>query len=457
MAESAPEIITLQLSRSGKMSGKIGEMWLASKYDPVKEAEVFVKGQNILPGMNVALYGIGLGYHIRPLLDAVGPDGKVVVAEANISILKMALKVIDDPAIFDYPNLGIVSGRSEGEFLAGWSEALSGFDTGKTRVVIHNPSFQALPDGYGNSKNSIELIKMERRFPLLMGESEKLCFRRNLKKALRSPGIANLAGALRGGVVAVVGAGPSLDKTIMYLAAEKNLTIFASDTSLPALLDAGVTPDFVVTVDSQPHTTLHFLMADRFDIPMITLPTSNSDVIERWEGPLFFGYKNPEKFKSPAREWAESMGKIESGGSVSCVALEMAIKMGASVILLFGQEFGYPDGKAYASCTVPHITGQKLTDESEMTCQVDYFGRNINVPINFHSYRRVFEELARSSDAQVVTLSPEGQRLDGVCAVVSPAPWMNNTVCKPKFTSFAGISKPAAPDVERAFSIWLDQ
>jgi hypothetical protein len=383
-------------------------------------------------------------------------EGRVVVAEANAPLLKAAIGTIKDSGVISDERLIFVSGSNEESMLSNWSAAFSALDPARTKVAIHMPSFQLIPEKFPKVLNAVEMIRMERRFPLVLGECEKKNFRRNLPLLLRSQGIARLAGAVKGGVAAVVGAGPTLDKNILFLQAFRRMTIMSSDTALPALIENSITPDLVFTADPQDTTRLHFDMAGKRDIPMALVPTANADVVSEWSGPLYFGFIKPDRFPAPANTFARSMGVFESGGSVSCLALETAILMGAKTVILFGQDFGFPADKAYATWTVPGILNEKLPDDSELVLEHDYFGRPVKTSRSLYGYRRNVENLVQSGAARVFTLSAEGVKLAGVDPVPTPGPLLAGAENARRFVPAANERTDYDPSVERAFLEWLD-
>ena len=76
-----PKKITILNSKSGLPTAEYNNILLHSKYDPEKEGIDFAK--NIKPGSLLCLYGFGLGYHLRPLLDKIGSKGFLLVIELN--------------------------------------------------------------------------------------------------------------------------------------------------------------------------------------------------------------------------------------------------------------------------------------------------------------------------------------------------------------------------------------
>jgi len=454
---SAPDLVKIETARSGAKTGRLGAKRVCSLYDPVGEAVKFAASLKIKPGDHVALYGIGLGYHLKPLLDAVGDDGQVVAAEANASLLKAAIGVIDERVIDD-ARLTLVCGRDEESFLTDWSNAFAAMDPDRTKVAIHIPSFQLIPGDFPKTKNAVEMIRMERRFPLVMGGYQTDNFRKNLTVVLKSSGIATLAGAIKGGVAAVVGAGPSLDKQIPFLSQFRYSAVLCSDTAAPALIKRSIIPDMIFTVDPQKETKLHFDMVGKLDIPLALVPTANCDVVSQWQGPLYFGFIDPGRFSGPAQAFAKRMGALKSGGSVSCFALETALMMEAETVILFGQDFCFNHGKSYASDTVPAMLGDNMYDEEDVVSEHDYFGREVKTSRSLYGYRREFENLVRSCRASVYTLSPEGVCLAGIEPIPSPLPYMSavaNSCCLADIENRP--KQKAGGEVARSFLDWIDR
>ncbi|MBI4666875.1 MAG: motility associated factor glycosyltransferase family protein [Nitrospinae bacterium] len=444
-------------SRKGVPTGKLSGSYLHSAYDPMDEAIKFTRGHGLGPGDHVALYGMGLGHHLKPLLDIIGPQGLLVVAEANAAILKAALAVVDDPAVLNDPRLTVVAGSGEAEFLSQWAKALAALDTERTRVVIFSPSLRNMPAGFNMARRAVEMVRMERRFPVIMGEVENENFRRNLPRIKKSAGVSALRGTLTGRGAFVVGAGPTLDRDIVELCRNSPMAIFSSDTACPVLLSAGITPHMVFTADPQPVSRWHFDLAGRYDIPLVLPPTACANLVGSWSGPLYFGFPAPERHKDPARSWMRSMGVFEGGGSVSAYALETAFMAGASHVVLAGQDFGYPWGRVYATGCLPDWSQVSMSQEG-LARERNYFNNGTTLTaLALYSYRRAFEDLIRAHDGtRVYTLSAHGVALEGVEAIPSPAVLGIKPGEGFEFNAPAFSGNGYTAEVERAFMDWLE-
>ncbi|MDR2136446.1 MAG: DUF115 domain-containing protein [Treponema sp.] len=167
---------------------------------------------------------------------------------------------------------------------------------------------------------------------------------------------------------AVCAAGPSLDSQIPRIAeavegvrrraggTEEAPFLIAADTSLPALLSAGLEPDAVVSIDCQHIGYRHFMPppnSPRSALSRIPLfhdlasPPSLASLAAR---PVFFSAGHPLGAYAAAR-WRPFPHIDGSGGNVTHAAVSLAETLGAAEIELYGADFSYPLGRTYARGT----------------------------------------------------------------------------------------------------------
>lgn len=160
--------------------------------------------------------------------------------------------------------------------------------------------------------------------------------------------------------VAVTAAGPSLDDQLPLLKERrKQRFILATDTSLPALLDADLKPDAVISIDCQHISYYHFMEGLPEDVPLYLDLASPPVVASRTRSPHFFSGGHPFTVYV-SRAW-RSIPRIDtSGGNVTYAAVALANAFGAETIELYGADFSYPRGAAYARGTYIHPTFRRL-------------------------------------------------------------------------------------------------
>lgn len=178
---------------------------------------------------------------------------------------------------------------------------------------------------------------------------------------------------------AIIGAGPSFDKTIRTLAEKRSeYCIFATDTTYGTIRSAGITPDFVITVDSQQISEKHFIGQTFEGTVLAGDLTANSSIIENAARNnaqiLLFHNNHPlsQLFESWITDEAGMTNPfpfIDSGaGTVLHAATDLARKLGFTELEYFGADFTYSEGKPYTKGT--YLEKLYYTDE-DRTCNAE--------------------------------------------------------------------------------------
>jgi hypothetical protein len=177
-----------------------------------------------------------------------------------------------------------------------------------------------------------------------------------LNLARRAPLLSLAAGSLQGATVFVCGAGPSLEHALPHVEdLRQRGLIFAASNAAPALLRAGVMPDAVFCCEAQ-------------DVSGGLQAVSESPL--RSDGPslhVLDVLASPANWAVPAdrhmaiashepnlARYIRMLGGIPMAysGSVSCAATASAITLGATTVVLLGQDLGYPRDRMYSKGTL---------------------------------------------------------------------------------------------------------
>jgi hypothetical protein len=223
----------------------------------------------------------------------------------------------------------------------------------------------------------------------------------------------------------VTAAGPSLDNQLEKLrAARAGGTLIASDTSLPALLRAGIRPDSVLSIDCQNHSYNHFLQG---------IPAETSLVLDL-ASPPFLALTAPHvSFVAGGHpfvrfldsHWKRFQSIDTSGGNVTHAAVSLASLLGAATITLYGADFSYPAGKPYCRGTYLYDLfdarqGRCAPTESRMysflfrtpdvSRERTREGLRYATPVLL-GYRERLRELMRASPSEVIPMEGAGLSL----------------------------------------------
>ena len=144
----------------------------------------------------------------------------------------------------------------------------------------------------------------------------------------------------------IIGAGPTLREYLAEIRsrAGKEL-ILSTDTALPVLLEAGITPNAVVSIDCQFYTLLHREHPRAGRIPWILSPSAPPTLVRELDHPLFFAGGNPlERAVSPLLGLP---GLDTDGGNVLQTCFSAAEQLGIESIHLYGADYANPRGLPY--------------------------------------------------------------------------------------------------------------
>jgi len=225
--------------------------------------------------------------------------------------------------------------------------------------------------------------------------------------------------------VAIVAAGPSLDSQLDILIEKKikKTFIICSDTALPVLLNNGIEPDAVVSIDCQFISYYHFLGCKlKQNIPLILDITSPPMLSSLSMSPVFFSSSHPLALYL-CKHWQHFRQLDTSGGNVTYTCLSLAENIGAKHITLFGADFAYVNCQTYAKGTYinsyfSNKQNRLTTLEAQMSsflyrspflpCEDSKKNNNYYETSSFRFYRKKLEEKAAMMDCTITCLQGLG-------------------------------------------------
>jgi hypothetical protein len=223
------------------------------------------------------------------------------------------------------------------------------------------------------------------------------------------------------GDAAICAAGPSLNDQIPILRERRqthSIFVIAADTCLPALLVGGVKPDAVVSIDCQHISYCHFIGTDCADIPLF-LDIASPPLLSGFSRRLFFFRGGHPLAAYINLKWMPLPPLDTSGGNVTYACLSLAQKLEARRITVYGADFSYPLGNAYARGTYFYPLFERNQNRlSPLEAGVSSFlyrspflppengGRRGSVSPCYETtslrfYRKSFEEKASAMEAEV--------------------------------------------------------
>ncbi len=318
-----------------------------------EEARQVVEAQ-CKPGLDKihVILGMGLGY----LLDAAhtASQGKIVVYEPNLSLLRFVFEHVDLSSYLQSGRVWVFGCRKK---LMAWL---------RHHVDCHRDhvDFLLLPAYAHCFKQELPMVLEEfveviqdrlsdygtmKQYHLLWVES----FFQNLPCFDGVLAADVLKERFAGKPAVIASTGPSLDAAIVPLRQLRDCVVLITvNSGLRELWKHGIIPDFVVLYDAieldrllagvpeevirQTNFIVGFLAQNVcYRLPaksIIYLPTTNNIQFCQW---LDSSLKEPQP-------------SLPGGGSVSIVALQLALLMGCNPVVLTGQDLAYPGNRVYA-------------------------------------------------------------------------------------------------------------
>ncbi len=412
---SAPkQNITCELleAKSGVTTLRYKGKLIHSAMDPVREGSQFAQRSGITEGDFIALYGLGLGYHVEGILEKIGGTGQLHVIELNEEILDAALSSRDLSGILSDHRVSLLFGTDKARILKDLDDMAKAMETKGGRFLIHPPSLKSIPEKFKEIENAFELLRMEKRTGTWFTSEEEENFEKNRKTALESKGVSGLFGKYTGKLGILVSAGPSLDFALPYLEllATKGI-IFSTDTAFQILIDAGISPDFVVSNDPQGCSMAHFKGYFGHPSTLLFSPTSYPDIVKNFRHEkIVYTSTNQKKYFGKDAGIFESKGETSEGGSVACICLDFMARFGLNPIVLFGQDCCFPLKRSYAASTASckewlRTKGENMLNDfhqntihnQKVVWTTDRFGGKTPTHQNLYSYRGYIEQIAQAN------------------------------------------------------------
>lgn len=394
-----------------------GRVRLHRPADPEREAEDRLEDAPLAGQTACILFGLGVGYVVRPLLERLPADAWILIIEADLDLFCRACAVQDFEPLLRRPNTRLFIGDEAAAF----HRRLGGFFgevfVADFAMVEHRPSFRLRPAFYAFARRTFSDAVRQRRIEMSTLEKHGRRLEqnslRNAPAVLRARDVDGLENAFAGVPAVVVGAGPSLDAALPLLReARDRVLLIAVGKALRPLLAAGCPPHAAVTLDPLPVTADYFHgVAGLENVMLLFDPDVDPAIPEDYPGPLCSYAAGP--FYTWALPWLGDRRTFPRGMTVAHQAFFFARHAGADPIAMVGVDLAFPDGRSHAANTVP-TWGGTVSPQESYACRVpSVTGGEVLSAESFRAFVALFEAEIANTRARVVNCSPAGARIAG--------------------------------------------
>ncbi|MGB9621390.1 MAG: motility associated factor glycosyltransferase family protein [Brevinematia bacterium] len=344
------------ISKVGIESLKKNNILIHSSYDPIKESRTLISNLNIDKENTylVIIFGVGLGYHLKILKEEY-PNSIFIPIELDDDIALLYAKRENSFLITNY-NLNDI--YSIINFLD--------FTSLKDIKFLYLPSVYRLnKERYDKIGEEVSKIVKSKFTDLLTKVNfDKLWIKNiflNIPHIIKYGTITNKVFSesfkeFMGRPFIVFGAGYSgyflLEEIKKF---QDKVVILSVDTALKTLVNSGIRPDVVFSLDSQFANIKDFFGIDTSELKLLSDVVVSPELIRNFKGKVFISKSshieilngNVFEITNNVISYIEdnisySLLGLESGGSVSTNLFHFALLMGGNPIFLVGVDLGFP-------------------------------------------------------------------------------------------------------------------
>ena len=430
-------------------------IYLHSKYQPLDEARKLADTSSLNEKTVVVIHGFALGYHVEAIFDRVGRETQFVVFEPDVRMLAAAFSHRDLSKLLSSKRLHLFTRNDRSALMLRLHDQQAMVHVGLGSIE-HGPSVQAHPDFFRESKALIDefaaFCKTSIQTIVLNGRRTAENISHNLGWYVAAPGIHALKNKDAGKPAIIVSAGPSLRKNKHLIKdAVGRATIIAVQTTLQPLLDMGIEPDYVTSLDYHDICTRFFeKLPANLRTRLIVEPKASAKVMELFPGPISItGNDFADKLIRPTLPHL-SKDRLRAGATVAHLAFYLAEYLGCDPIIFVGQDLGFSDGLSYSPgtsyedvwrpelsrfCTVEMRQWEHIVRERPILRRIpDQQGRPMYTEERLFSYLQQFERDFATSPATIIDATEGGalkrgatvmnlsDALDRYCAEANPLP-----------------------------------
>ncbi|MBN1076771.1 motility associated factor glycosyltransferase family protein [Clostridium botulinum] len=409
------ERYNIEISKDNKKIMKIKKdnkvLYLGSKYNVNRDIENFKLNINeITTDSIIIVWGFGTGEHILELLREEHISNKILIIEPDERILLENILSNNVEEIFNDDRIFILNYKKENieKFL---SENIKGTEVNSTKIVEYANYHKIYNEEY--SEFLEEILEFTNNTAIAistsLGFSKQFfkCFARNIKQIVESTVINELKDKFKNMPAIVVSAGPSLEKNIHLLKdVQDKFIIITGGRTLKTLLDEGVRPDFVCSIDPGDASYTVIEKALDSNVPLIFSEVSNYKMVEEYKGNKIF-FEDLDFHDITYDLVGKKADGLWQGGSVAHICISLAEYLGCNNIIFVGQDLAYTNNK-YHSDSASLNSNNSIEKNDEYIYVDDIYGKKVPTTIQLDFYRKNIEKMILEYSEVTFINSTEG-------------------------------------------------
>lgn len=387
---------------------------LNSSYRPIEEARRWAEQFKFIDiNTIVNMFGFGNGVFARELCNKMDEKDLLLIYEPCFEIFYHALINYDiSDILLDKRVFIFVNDVNQDDFRR-VSNAITNMSNINSQIQCIYPNYDKIfveecIQFFKDLKDSFISVRINTNTLINFSETDIVNTFKNMKFVKESSSIHELKKIIPTGVPAIlVAAGPSVEENIEVLKRAKGRAIiFAVDRILDYLLDSGVEPDFVLTIDGKKGVE-YFTKRLNVKIPLIAYFEANYEIMNIHQGIKIFCTYN--SFIQGLFSFTNHVPpNVIPSGSVALVGFTACAVLGFKNIILVGQDLAYDCEKSHAGNI------NEKSDESRDVYIEGIDGNKIKSRYDWREFVIRYEDLMYEySDIQVIDAKRKGAKIKG--------------------------------------------
>lgn len=391
-------------------------IYLGSKYSVHRDIENFKSNmKEINDNTIIIIWGFGAGEQILDLLKEVSMSNKIIIIEPDEKVLIENILSNDIEDIFNDDRVIILNYKKE-DIMSFLSKNIKDVEIRNIKVVtyanydkVYNKEYKEFTDEFMEFiNNSIIGINTSLNFSKQFFK----CFTRNINKIVDSTIINQLKDKFKGMPAIIVSAGPSLEKNVHLLKEiQEKFIIITGGRTLNTLLNKGVKPDFVCSIDPGEGSYQVIEMALDSEVPLVFSEVSNYKMLEEYKGKKVF-FKDIDFKDTTDKLLGVEVDCLWQGGSVAHVCISLGAYLGCDNIILIGQDLAYTNNKYHADSA--SISENSIEADNTYIFVDDIYGEKVATTRVLDFYRKNIERMVLEyKDVNFINSTEGGANIKG--------------------------------------------
>lgn len=378
--------------------GENRDYYLNSTYNPTKEAEKLMGEYFSMPENSfLSVCGLANGSFARTFLSH-NHDAAIYVYEPCIDVFLAVMQQIDITDLLSnnlfFLSVEPLNPDDFGQFLFTYISQMNEHTNRYMALPIYQKLFVDGCNRYSQEiRDKYECYRIQINTWMKTGKTIGLAGIRNMRFLPGCRSGADYRNLFPKDLPAIiVAAGPSLKKNVELLKEAKDkAVIFVVDSAINTVMQHGIKPDFVITVDTNKELK-NFTAEGLSDVFFLAEAASNTKVLDmvKPKNLVFYSTDSGTWMRMFAEE-GTSIFEVYAGGSVALDAMAVAKDWGFQRIIMIGQDLAMTGNRQY-------VDGGELDAQAKFNAPTmyvkDIYGNDILTKKDYFTFIQEIEELA---------------------------------------------------------------